>query len=106
MHRLHTISKPLPGDPQYLVGVAAPPVLLRHDLDADRPAVAGLLDQAADAGDVDRAVAHHAAVEHEVAGRHQPVADVERGDAAGGGGDARLQVRVPPDVIDVECECD
>ena len=55
---------------------------------------------------VDDAVAHHAAVEQQVARRHQPVADVIGEDALAGARDLRGQVRVPPDVIDVDRDAD
>ncbi len=55
-------------------------------------------------GDVDDAVAHHAAVEQQVGGRHQPVADVEGEQALARAGalDLALELRVPPDVVDVD----
>src|SRR3712207_8318167 len=43
-----------------------------------------------------------AAVEDEVGGRHQPVADMEGGDAAARAGDLPRHVRVPPDVVHVQ----
>src|ERR1019366_7570790 len=61
------------------------------------------LDGGTQAPDVDHAVAHHAAVVEKVRGRHQPVADVERQQAVFSRAfDLRQQIRVPPDVIDVE----
>ena len=53
----------------------------REDLDLLRAVIAGRLDRRADAFEVDDAVAHHAAIEQQVARRHQPVADVVREDA-------------------------
>ncbi len=57
-----------------------------------------------DAFQVDDAVAHHAAVEQHVAGRHQPVADVMGEDALlrAGARDLRGQIGVPPQVINVD----
>ena len=53
--------------------------------------------------DVDDAVAHHAAIVEDVFGRHQPVADVKREQAIlPRARDLRHQIRIPPDVIDVE----
>jgi hypothetical protein len=46
--------------------------VLRHDLDGDRRAIAGLLDQRMDARNIDRAVAHHGAVEHPFAAGMAP----------------------------------
>ena len=61
------------------------------------------LDRAADRFDVDHAIAHHAAIVEDVLGRHQPVADVKRQQAIlAGARDLRQQLRVPPDMIDVE----
>ena len=44
------------------------------------------------------------AIEQQIVGRHQPVADVVREDAVGlaGPGDCRREVGVPPRVIDVD----
>src|SRR4051812_31619305 len=59
-----------------LQGLGLPPALGREDLDLYGPAVAGGLDQAPEALQVDGTIAHHAAVEQQVAGRDQPVADL------------------------------
>src|SRR5262245_39593522 len=67
--------------PQHLVAGTRPPVGGGKDLDLLRTAIAGRFDPAADARKIDDAVSHHAAVEEEVAGRHQPVADVVGQDA-------------------------
>src|SRR4051812_45544713 len=75
---------------EHLVAGARPPVGGREDLDLLRAFVTGLLDRAADAGEIDDAVAHLAAVEQEIARRHQPVADVVRQDAVAGPRDLRL----------------
>src|SRR5262245_57347965 len=64
-------------DAEHLVGVALPPIALREDLDLDVAVVAGRLHHAADAGDVDQAVAHHAAVQAQVLRVGEPVVDVE-----------------------------
>ncbi len=79
-----------------------------EDFDLLRPVEAGLLDHAANAAQVDDAVAHHAAVEQQSRGRHQPVADVVREDAArrAGARDLSAQLRVPPDVIGVDGDAD
>src|SRR5215510_3189019 len=61
---------------QHLVARPRPPVGGGKDLDLLRPAIARRLDPAADAAEIDDAVAHHAAIEQEIARRHQPVADV------------------------------
>src|ERR687896_474596 len=103
----HDAPVALGDDGKDLVRVVLPPVA-REDLDLDRAVVAGRLDLAADAPDVDHAIAHHAAIEQQVPGRHQPVADVEGEDATGGAGaaDLRFEARVPPQVIDVDGDPD
>ena len=53
---------------------------------------------------IDDAVARHAAVEQQILGRHQPVADVIGEDALARARDLARQVRVPPHVIDVDRE--
>ena len=70
-----------------------------------RPAVARGLHPRPDEREVDHAVAHHAAIEQQVGGRHQPVAEVKRHQASGVPAralDLALEIRVPPDVIDVD----
>src|SRR5256885_9041038 len=64
----------LPADPQDFVGIALPPVELREDLHLVEAGVACAFDPAADARQVDHAVAHHAPVAYQIARRHQPVA--------------------------------
>ena len=99
----HHRSVALGDDGQDLVGVALPPVVAGEDLDLDQAVVAGRLDQAADVGDVDHAVAHHAAIEQQILGRHQPVADMEAENAGGARAlDLALELGVPPDVVDVD----
>ena len=84
----------------------APPGF-RQDLHLAGARKALRLDRRPELCDLDHAVAHHAAVEQEVAGRHQPVADVEGVDAlAAGAGDLGVDFRVPPDVIDVDGEAE
>src|SRR6266851_10460721 len=91
---------------EHVLGRALPPILGREDLDLAEPGIAGGLDPAADAAQIDDAVAHHAAVVEQVARRHQPVAEVEGEEAAGraGAGDLAAQIRVPPDMVDVDCD--
>ncbi len=80
-----------------------PPVLAREDLDLAVAGEARRLHPGADARDLDHAVAHHAAVVEQVARRHQPVADVEgEQPRAAGARDLRLELGIPPDVIDVD----
>src|SRR5438067_5141451 len=64
------------AQPKNLIGVALPPIELREDLDFVEPRIARGFDPRSYPGQIDDAVAHHAAVAHQVAGRHQPVADV------------------------------
>src|SRR5690606_9689404 len=89
---------------QRLVAGPLPPVVPRENLDLLRAVIAGGLDHGANGFEVDDAVAHHAAVEEEVGGGHQPVADVVGEDAAhvSGAGDGGGEIGVPPDVIDVD----
>src|SRR6267378_1203404 len=86
---------------QDLVWVALPPVELGEDLDLVKARVARAFDPGADARQVDHAVPHHAAVVEQIARRHQPVADVVGEDALAGSLDLLLQLRIPPDVVDV-----
>src|SRR5450830_532752 len=60
-----------------LFGIAPPPVVGGENLHFVKAAVAGDLDPGTDEGNVDYAIAHHAAVEQQVGGRHQPIADME-----------------------------
>src|SRR5258708_9203347 len=99
----------LDADAQDVVRLALPPVLHREDLDLAVAAIAGSLDPAANAPDVDDAVAHHRAVEQEVARRPQPVADVEGEDTTlmgAGAGNLRLETRIPPGVINVDVDAE
>ena len=66
-------------------------------------AIARGLHPAANAPDVDHAVAHHAAIVEEIGGRREPVADVEAEQPARRNpGKRALELGVPPDVIDVD----
>src|SRR5437667_2283868 len=60
------------------VGIAFPPVELGEDLDFVEARIARGFDPRSYPRQIDDAVAHHATVAHQVAGRHQPVADVVR----------------------------
>ena len=60
---LHRDSETLFDDLDDLVGVAAPPVAGRENLDLARAVIALVLDHGSNRGYVDHAVAHHAAVE-------------------------------------------
>ena len=94
---------------QHLVGVALPPVVRGEDLHFVRAAIAGSLHPGANQRHVDHAVAHHAAIEQQIGRRHQPVADVERQQAvrvAARALDFAFEVRVPPDVVDVDGDAD
>src|SRR5258708_6969330 len=95
-------QKSLLADLENLVGIALPPVELGEDLDLVESRIARALDRGADARQVDDAGAHHAAVGDEVARRHQPVADVISENAfLAGAPDLALELRVPPNVVDV-----
>ena len=69
-------------------------------------AVTGVLDHGAQPAQVDDAVARHAAIEDEVAGGHEPVADVVSQDAPAATHDLPRQIGVPPQMIDVNCDAD
>src|SRR5216684_8492696 len=84
--RLAHAAVALDAGREHLLGRAPPPILGREDLDLAEPGIAGGLDPAADAAQIDDAVAHHAAVVEQVARRHQPVADMEGEEAAGRAG--------------------
>src|SRR5690606_25101703 len=94
-------NHPLVNDREYLVRRPCPPVVPGHDLDFAETFVAGALYPGAYQRSVDDAVPHHAAVEQQMRGRHQPVAEVERENPlATRTGNRLLQRRVPPHVID------
>ena len=97
---------PIDARRNHFVRIALPPIELGEDLGLVVAVVAGRLDERADSGDVDHAVAHHAAVEHQVAGLAQPVADVEGENAPRCTGDLDRERRIPPHVIDVDGNAD
>src|SRR5512139_1219701 len=66
---------------QHFVRRLLPPVVRRENLDLVEPAIARGFDPRADQRDVDDPVAHHAAIQKQIGGGHEPVADVEREDA-------------------------
>lgn len=65
------------ADLQDFVGRALPPVASREDFDLVEAGIAFRFHGFAQAGQVNHPVAHHAAVEQQVGGGHQPVAEVE-----------------------------
>src|SRR5450759_4643405 len=86
---------------EHLVRVAPPPVAGGENLHFVEAAVAGGLDPGADEGNVDYAIAHHAAIEQQIGGRHQPVADMKSEQALVAGAlDFSLQPRIPPDMVE------
>src|SRR5688572_15341128 len=92
---------------QYLVGIAPPPVELREDLHFLEPDVAGVFDPSPYPGQIDHAVAHHAAVVEEVPSGDQPVADViGEHPFLCGAADLLLELRIPPHVVDVHGNAD
>src|SRR5215831_19796372 len=93
---------PLDADAQNLVGVALPPIVGGEDLDLAVAAVAGALHHGADRAQIDHAVAHHAAVEQQIGGGHEPIVDVVGEDVFAGARDLPFEVRIPPDVIGVD----
>src|SRR5215510_6109088 len=106
MRRLLTSTHrlmPRAADPEHLVRLALPPVVLGEDLDLVPPAVAGRLHPRADERDVDHAIPHHAAVEQEIGRRNEPIGDVEREQPLVARAlDLELQLRVPPHVVHVD----
>src|SRR6202048_1538340 len=104
--RSHHALVPLDADADDLVGIALPPVFGGENLDIAVPCIARILDQSAQAREVDDAVAGHAAVEHEIARGHEPIADVIGQDAPGAARDLPRQIRVPPDMIGVDRDTD
>jgi hypothetical protein len=97
------VRVPIDAGPQDLIDRFAPPVLGKN-LDLAVTLKPFRLHRTAHRSDVDHAVAHHAAVVENVLGRHQPVADMKRQQAAlSGARNLPQQLYVPPDVIDVEC---
>src|SRR5437588_12109774 len=96
--------RPVPRDAgtEHVVHRPVPPPI-RENLYFRIAAKSLRLNRRANRTDVDHAIAHHAAVVEDVFGRHQPVADVEGEQALlAGAGDLRHQLRIPPDMIDVE----
>src|SRR5262245_20352860 len=91
---------------EHLVAGTCPPVGGGKDLHLLWTAVAGRLDPAADPREIDDAVTHHAAIEQEVARRHQPVADMMGQDSIAGARDLALEVGIPPYVIGVDGDAD
>src|SRR5450631_3673156 len=101
-HSLHHRPMPFDAPLQHLVHGPLPP-LAGKDLNLGIAGEALRLDRGAKRSDVDYAIAHHAAIVEDIFGRHQPVADMERQQTiAAGARDLAQQLRVPPDVIDVE----
>src|SRR5258708_34531048 len=78
------------------------PEILVENLHLDGAGVASGLNGSAQATQFDGPIAHHTAREQQIGGRNQPVADVKAQDVAGGRGDLRVDLGVPPDVIDIE----
>src|SRR5256885_1205488 len=74
---LYDAAVPCDARVEHLAAIALPPVLAREDLDFAVALEARGLDPAADARDVDDAVAHHPAIVEQVARGHQPVADMK-----------------------------
>lgn len=63
---------------QHLVRRTLPPILRREDLDFVHAVVSLRFDAYPSGGNIDDAIAHHAAIEQQVACRHEPVADMKR----------------------------
>src|SRR5688572_11932520 len=81
-----------------VIGLVAGPALAGEDLDLVPAGEARGLDQAADAAQVDAALAHQAAVVEQVAGLDPPVAEVEAEEQAerAAARDLRLELGIPP----------
>ena len=83
--------------------VALPPVVDREDLDLAVARETLVLDPAANLRDIDHAIAHHAPVVEQVGSWGEPIADVKRQQAALAGAlDLRLELRVPPYVVEID----
>src|SRR5581483_3602121 len=81
---------------EHVIRRARPPAV-REDFDLDGPGVARRLHECPNLAQLDDAVAHHAAIVEEVAGRHEPVADVVGEQAlAPGTRDLGCELGVPP----------
>ena len=65
--------------------------------------IADTLHQSANTADIDDAIAGHAAIQQQIIRRHQPVTDMKRQNAFfAGTGDFGGEVRIPPDVINIQ----
>src|SRR6516162_980941 len=83
----HNALMPLDAGTQDFVWVALPPGLGGKNFHLAMAALAGRFDGGVDCTQIDDAVAHHAAVEQEIGGRHEPVIDVVCENSSGGAGD-------------------
>src|SRR5437879_2587375 len=97
---------PLDADTQDLVGIALPPILGRKNFHVAMAGIAGVLHHGAQAAQLNDTVSRHAAIENEIAGGHEPIADVIGKNAPARARDLPRQIRVPPDVIDIDGEAD
>ena len=67
---------PLDADAQDLVRIALPPILGGENLHVAMAAIAGVLHHGAQAAELNDAVSRHAAIENQIARRHEPIADM------------------------------
>src|SRR5262249_43699239 len=88
----HNALVPRDTGAQDFVGVALPPGLGGKNFHLAMAAVAGRLPRGADCAQIDDAVAHHAAVEQEIGGWHEPVVDVVRENFSGGACDLLMEL--------------
>src|SRR6516165_3664264 len=88
-------AMPLDADAQNLVRLALPPGM-RKDLHVAVAAVPGGFHHGTDAAQIDDPVTRHAAIEHEIAGRHEPVAHMIGKNPLSAARDLPRQIRIPP----------
>jgi hypothetical protein len=81
----------------------AGPVAGAEDFDFDPTGEAGLFDHGADAANVDAAFAHESTVVEKILRGREPIADMESDVALAGAADFLIQLRIPPDVVDIGC---
>ncbi|MNR11218.1 hypothetical protein D3C85_1275100 [compost metagenome] len=83
--------------------VASPPGITGKYFHFDGAVVTGRFHLLANAAQIDHAIAHHAAIQQQVPGGHQPVGQVQAQDAflRAGAVDLLVQLGVPPTVVNV-----
>ena len=91
---------------QHLIGRVLPP-FLGEDLHFVQAAIAGRLDPTAQPWKINHAIAHHAAIEQEIGGWDEPIANMKRENSPLAGAlDLRLALRVPPHMVRIDRDAD